>query len=256
MIKLTNYEFREEFDDLGGDNGGGAIETTEAPVEGDPGVGASPEPQRYTLEEFQQMQSTFQQNQPQVEPQKEYSEEELNELLKVYNPDMGLAQRLFGEYATEDHVTALQEMVKGIVTHLTTVQGYASNALRNQLSEQFRPALDSVEEQKISSFASGLASRYPALNGKEQLIRQTVDNLRAQGVRAQSAEEAERLILGHVEQMAKAFDPSFSFHGQPQQQQNNGTMPQMANMGSGGSGGGAGASSASSASKKPAWDVF
>ncbi len=210
-----------------------------------------------TLEQWQSVQSASQQQQQQQEPAPAMTPEQVDEMLKVYNPNEALVENLFGDMATpETRLSAFKEMVAGITGHLTTVMGYSSDVLRQDLSGQFSPALDMVTEQKESNFSNLLQEAYPALKGQEAVIRQTVTNLRNQGYMPKDGLEAGRMVAGQVEAQLRTVNPNFSLANQPQaQQQPQSNMPSMAGgMSAGGGGGPAGAGGGTSGnSKKPGW---
>lgn len=195
---------------------------------------------------------------PQQQSQQQMTPEQVDEMLKVYNPNEQLVDALFGEHATaETRLAAFKEMVGGIVGHLTTVMGYSNDIMRDELTGQFSPALDMVQEQKEKAFTSLLQDAYPALKGQDAIIRQVTSQLKQQGFKPTDGLEAGRVVAGQVESLIQSVNPNFSLaNGAPQQQGQQTNMPQMAGgMASAGGGGAAGAANGRSGGqqKKPSW---
>jgi hypothetical protein len=280
-VKYNWIRLREGTDGLGGDGGGG--DNAGAGVWGDPsqpeqhdephgddpgapgdtGPTGAPEPPAQpqaqpgqvalTPEQWMQIQQMQQQSQPQAQP--ELTEEQLNEQLKVYQPNEGLVDQLFGDNASQEtRLNAFNEMVSGIVTHLTTVMGYSNQIMAQDMQQQFSPALDMVREQKDTQFVSNLEASYPALKGQGAAVRQVMQTLRAQGYVAQSAQEAQQTVATQVEQLMRSVNPNFSLSSQARTPNpGNGSMPRMAPQGAGGGGG---AGPGGGGKDKPSWDVF
>lgn len=200
-----------------------------------------------TLREIHSLYSNPQRpaQQPAQEPQ--LTQAEIDARLKVFRPDLRMAQRLFGEDANQEHVDVLQEMTNGIVEHLSTVMGYANQSMRQEFTQTYNPALELVREQKRTEFTSQLTSAYPSLRGKEIAVRRVIDDLQARGYKPTDGNEAARVVAAEVESLIRTADPTFSLAQQPAQRQQTVRMPSLAS----GSGGGGGSTSGSSNGKKP-----
>lgn len=265
---------REPEDDFGG-GGGGAAASVEDPnqPQGGQGEGEGAQGGGY-VDPLLQAQQQQQQQQPQLtaeqwamlqqqaapqqqQQQPQMTQEQVDEMLKVYHPNEALVEALFGDAATpETRLNAFQEMVRGIVGHVTTVMGHSNTLMRDELSQQFSPALEMVEEQKMSDFSSALQAAYPALKGQDAVIRQVTANLKAQGYAPTDPLEAGRTVAGQVEQFIRTVNPQFSLANGAQSQQGQQTnMPTMAGgMSAGGGGGAAGAANAGAGGqKKQGW---
>lgn len=265
--------FFNEADDFGGGGGGAVVSDADVDSDVDYDVNdddesegngqpwqdplsppASKEP-TFTAEQWAKMQQQMTPQQPQAPQQ--MTPEQIDQMLKVYNPTAELVEAMFGDTASpESRLQAMQGMVKGIVEHLTTVMGYSNDILRQDLAGQFSPALDMVREQKETTFSNALQDTYPALKGQDRVIRQVMSSLRQQGYKPKDGLEAARMVAGQVEAMIRTVNPQFSLAngGQKQGQQTN--MPSMAGGMTGGGGGrpaGAGNGGSGGQQKKPSW---
>jgi len=207
-----------------------------------------PEDQMIPLSAVLKMQQSFApQHQPAPAQQQapvQLTKEEMEERLKVFRANEKHVQRLLNSEDPADQVAAINEIVNGIVTHLTTVSGYSNQIMLDQLSKQYAPALELVREREMSNFTKDITKAYPALKGYDPVIAQTIQFLKAQGFRPANGEEALRVVAGQVEALVKTANPQFSLARRPQRQQKQptGGMPRMASLsgGSRGSAGGAG----------------
>lgn len=212
----------------------------------------APPEQQIPLSALQQVVSTLQQGQQPAQPEPQLTPEQIDEQFKVFRPDLKLAQSMFGEDATEEHVAALQQMTAGIVDHLSTVMGYSNKFLVDELNKQYSPALEMAKEQQMNIFVGGITDRWPALKGQDQAIRRTIAALKAdENFSPANGEEAARIIAGQVEAWIKTVNPSFTLAQAPKQGQQQTTMPQMASLGEGGAGGGAGNAGRKQGAKQP-----
>lgn len=203
-----------------------------------------PEDQMIPLSAVLKMQQSFQQPQqaPVQQQAPQLTKEEMEERLKVFRANEKHVERLLNSDSREEQVAVLNEIVNGIVTHLTTVSGYSNQILLDQLSKQYAPALEMVREREMSNFTKDIQRAYPALKGYDPVIAQTIQFLKAQGYKPANGEEALRTVAGQVEALLKTANPQFSLARRPKRQQSptNG-MPRMASL-SGGVRGAAGGS--------------
>ena len=179
-------------------------------------------------------------------------------MLKVFKASPELASAILGGEPEEGQVAALQQLIDGIVTHVTTTMGYANNMVVNQLTQQMSPAMELVYEQKAEKFTDAVTELYPSLKDHKNLVRQVADNLKSQGYKTKDGQEAGRVVAEQVEKILQAGNPGFSLQqgGQPPKApQQSGAMPQMASIPSGGAAGGA-PSGSGNKPKKAAWNVF
>lgn len=199
-----------------------------------------------------------------TQQQQAYTQDQIDQMLRVYRADEALVEKMFGDYATpQQRVEALNNMIQGVVQHVVTVMQYSQQNLMQDLQGRFSPALDMVQEQKESNFTSALTAAYPTLKGHESVVRDVIQSLKAQGYKAKDGIEAGRTVAAQVERLLKIGNPQFQLRPtanpqNPQRQRSNSSMPPMAQQTgrSGGGGSSPGGGGSRGGNQKPGWNVF
>ena len=238
------------------DKSSGDIESPATGRETEPEQPPAQAPQQDLSTIVAEVQKGLQQSQQPSQPQ--MTEEEFNKLMKVFNPDAKIASRMLGvdpDDLTEGQVEALQEFTSKIVDYVTTVAGYANQLTRQQLQQEYSPALEMVRRQQRENFSAHIVKQYPALKDYSGVVNNVMDQLASQGYQEPDANKAINTVVGQAVATIQAVNPSFSLDSKPQPKPQ--SQPQSMAPLTGGSGGGAGGNANGGGVKKqPDWNVF
>lgn len=190
---------------------------------------------------------------------REFTPEEIDAALKVWRPSKEFTERLFnGE--REEQEKALDEMVTGLTTHMTTMMSYALQAQSNQFQQTVQPFVLEKEKAQLATLTDEVATKYKGLEPYKSLVSQTILQLRAEGFVPKNQDDAFRSVAERVETIVKAVKPDFKLNESmpappKQQQQTKPVRPKMAGLQSG-SGGGGGNTAKPKSTGKAFLDVF
>ncbi len=239
-------EFSDDYSGVPAEEPAQEVETSE--VSSAPATAQTPAETMVPLSAMRELMA-LQQQQPAQQPV-QLTQEQIDERLKVVKVDQQLADAFFGEGATPEQIKVLQGFADMIVTHVDTKSALIHQATLQDVNSRYSPIVEQMEKQKIATFQTELANVYPALKGREALVGQVIQHMKARGFQAATGEEAARAVAAQTEQLIKTIDPNFTLAVQAEQRQQQTQMPTMAGM----SAGAGGTASAGGTTKgQPAW---
>lgn len=152
--------------------------------------------------------------QPQ-QPQKELTPEELDAKLNRYKVPADIVKLLRDPEASPEQVVgALQALVDGAAKYaVTSAQLLYQKDLNDNLTplQQAIQAQQSfVKEQQTKTFVKHVGTQYPALAGKDAVIRQALQALSQSGYKPTSKSDAQKKVALLARDMIRTIDPSFS----------------------------------------------
>lgn len=246
--EYEEFETEEQLDMFEGssvDTGEPEQQETEPTVDDD-----EPKAPSGTLDPDAIAQAVVRANQMSQQPQqRQMTQEEINEAMKVHRFDEDFAKALVGELTGgEPDIKAITGLLNQMhERQMQQAQTYAQALalqMQEQLTGQFNPALTYVQEQKQRQQQEKFLGDYPALKEYRELLPQVAQKLQTAGIQFKSEADAHKQLAKAAEATIKTFNPGFSLGARKQQAQKSGPKtPAIAGFGGqGGAGGGAGGS--------------
>lgn len=142
---------------------------------------------------------------------KELTPEELDARLNRYKVPADVVKLLRDpEAAPEAIVKVLQDLVDGAAKHAVTSAQLLYQRDLGPLRTEVEAQRHYVREQQISTLVKHVGSMYPALAGKDRVIRQAIDAVNASGYQPPSKTAAQKQVALVARDIIRAVDPSFS----------------------------------------------
>lgn len=142
---------------------------------------------------------------------KELTPEELDARLNRYKVPADVVKLLRDpEAAPEAIVKVLQDLVDGAAKHAVTSAQLLYQRDLSPLRAEVEAQRHHVREQQISTLVKHVGSMYPALAGKDRVIRQAIEAVNASGYRPPSKTAAQKQVAMVARDIIRAVDPSFS----------------------------------------------
>jgi hypothetical protein len=180
-------------------------------------------------------------NMPRQQPQ-QLSPEELDARLNRYKVGEDFVKILRDPEADPKALVAkFQEMIDGAAKFATTSSQLLFQDALSPLQQQVEAQKAFVREQQTKNFVKHVETRFPALQGKQKVVRQAVEQLAASGYvppvnqdGTTNKSAAQKQVALVAEQMIRQVDPNFRLKSVQNQQRQAGSF----GMRRGGSGGG------------------
>jgi hypothetical protein len=224
--------YDEDEDDLDlmdqDDNQQGEGQQTPAPAAVDPAALAA--------QVAEQVTSQMQQFQP-AAPQRELSPEEIRKHYQIWDPDDSFVNEL-NLIADPDATPAqrkkiLENIRDGIMQQSFRATQLVAEQIRQELRAEFAPAHEFAQQRKAKAALKEMTTKYPGLEGQDELIGMVTSQLTQAGFKPKSRDEAFEKVAKTAEAILKKIDPTFEL------KTNGGVMkkPSMARVNMGGQGG-------------------
>lgn len=137
---------------------------------------------------------------------------ELDQRLQRYVVNEDLAEKLFDpETPKAERAKILQAIADGAAKHAVTSSQVLFQGALSPIQQQQEQYNAMVREQKVSLLTKHVETKFPALAGKKQVIRNAIQNLAASGYQAPGGsksalqKEIAKMAAGYIRQV----DPSF-----------------------------------------------
>ena len=280
---LNNWGFSDPVTEPGEGGGGGAPDPAPAPEPGvdpnqpapegggtpegpegfDPNVPPTPEDPMIPLSVLQQL-PQFQQQQQQPAPQP-LTQEQIDQTLRRFNPNEEFVANFFGVgpegELNPQQVAAVNQLVEGLRAEYTTALQHMTQWTREDLSQQFAPALQGYQQNAQQAWTSTITQQHPALAGHEHVIDNAIALMKAEGYvphnTGNPAVDEQRAAYDTAMRAARLIqlgNPQFNLNGQAPQSQTPAPPAGMAPMGGGSQGGAEGAThSSNGGDSQPNW---
>lgn len=145
------------------------------------------------------------------EPQKQYTQEELDAILKRPKVTEKHLKTLFDPEVPEgDKIQVLQELLDGAARHATTAAGFGLNEIRESTQARFHQMEQMQRAQEMKSFLKATTHEFPAFKGKEAILTAAIDQLNKQGYKGESKAKAIKTVAKTAVAIARAYDPNFT----------------------------------------------
>jgi hypothetical protein len=174
--------------------------------------------------------------------QQQLSPEEIDARLNRYKVSEDFIKILRDPEADPKALVAkFQEMLDGAAKFATTSSQLLFQDALTPIQQQVEAQKAFVREQQTKNFVKHVETRFPALQGKQRVVRQAVEQLAASGYvppinqdGTTNKSAAQKQVAFVAEQMIRQIDPSFRLKSVQNQQRQAGSF----GMRRGGSGGG------------------
>lgn len=163
--------------------------------------------------------------QPQQQ-QRELSPEELDAKLNRFKVSPEIVKLLRDpEASPESIISQLQALVDGAAKYaVTSAQLLYQKDLTDQLSplqKQIQAQQQFVQEQQTRTFVKHIGTQFPALAGKDAVIRQALQAVQQSGYVPKSKSDAQKQVALVARDMIRTIDPSFSLKANSARQAGN-----------------------------------
>ncbi len=98
---------------------------------------------------------------------------------------------------------ALQKLIHDAVTHSVQFTGLAMNGFAGQINPAIAELRAAQANQRVDDFAKSVVGAYPALKGKNKLVKEAYLQLGREGYSTSSKREAFRAVAQRVQKLAK-----------------------------------------------------
>jgi len=184
--------------------------------------------------------------QPAPAPEKVYTPEEIAKLTNAYTASPELVENILA--GGEAGLAAVNELLEGVVKHATTVAWLQSQLLAKQTEERFSPVLTGYQQEQTKRLEKEFYKQYPALAGKESLLRAVrLSLVEEKAFEGKTQEQAFKLLADRAQEFLGATGAV---------KQPVGATPQMASLSRGSQHGAAAPSGASGAAPSIAETIF
>lgn len=191
-------------------------------------------------------------NQPVAQPQRQYTQEEFDKAFNVWNPDENVVKAILA--GGQDAMQAVAMMRDGISKQAVTMASYLVSQLKEELQSQLQPVQSHYQEQQVKELYGKFYDANADLKPYDSLVRATVDQMKSQGVKFSSHEEAFKELASRVKTMMKSIPGLDAGAGAPAKGNSQpGKMPTLSSGGQGGVGKG---STGTGTSKSPGMSIF
>jgi len=161
--------------------------------------------------------------QPQQQQHKELTPDELDARLNRFKVPAEMVKLLRDSEASPESILAqLQAMVDGAAKYaVTSAQLLYQKELQDSLTplqQQMQAQQSYVREQQTRTFVKHVGTQYPALAGKDAVIRQAIQTVQQSGYAPKSKSDAQKQVALVARDMIRSIDPSFSLKSNPARQ--------------------------------------
>lgn len=172
--------------------------------------------------------------------QRELTPEERAKHFAVWEPDDSFVNELNAISDPEATPTQKKKILAGMRDGIMAQAFRAAQLVTEQqiavMREEFAPALDMAQERSAKAVLKEFKTKYPALEGQNELVESITASLNARGFKPKSRDEAFEKVATIAESILKKANPNFSI------KTNVGAngKPTMVGTSMGGTGGGSG----------------
>ncbi len=212
----------------GEDNQQGDGQQQQAPPAVDPAALAS-QVAEHVASQMQQFQ--------QQAPARDLSPEEIKKHYQIWDPDDNFVNELNAiadPDATPGQRKKILESIRdGIMQQSFRATQLVAEQIRQELRAEFAPAHEFAQQRKAKAALKEMTTKYPGLEGQDELIGMVTSQLTQAGFKPKSRDEAFEKVAKTAEAILKKIDPTFEL------KTNGGVMkkPSMARVNMGGQGG-------------------
>jgi hypothetical protein len=217
-----------QFDGFGRQIGGPAPK-----VEAEPKPEAKPGPTGMTAEDIARITAEAVKAVQPPAPPKQYSQDELDTMFKVWKPDASVVEQLLA--GGEDALGAVTAMRDGMLQQFNTLMQYQMQIMREELMKEISPMSAYAQEQQAERAKSKFYEKHQDLKDYDAVVDMVFGQLKNEGYKAKSLDEAFDTLAGRVRTVLK-LDANAGGGASPAVTQNSGQRP--APLGDGGRGGG------------------
>jgi hypothetical protein len=154
----------------------------------------------------------------QQQQQQQLTPEEVNQRMKVWNPDAEFGSSVAQAFTPNDDGQVdpnriAQVFQKMHAAQMAQAQTYAMamvNKLQNEFGQTLQPLQQQYSEQQKAATQKAFMTSYPALTQYKQLLPAAASMLQQSGANYQTKEQLFPALASAMEQMIKPINPQFS----------------------------------------------
>lgn len=218
---------------LDGQGGGGEG------VEGGEGDEGDPKPTGLTKDDITSILSTVinhREEAPRKEPEKQYTQAEIDTLLNVWKPDTAFLKKLGFENPTADQLAAVHEMRDHLIRQANTMSEARVQQLLSKYEERLTELGSYVNEQRAAADVAAFYTTNPELKPYEEIVEAVSSKLESSGFKANTKKEVFAEIAKSTKEVLKRMNVKVDEKKPGSSGQRAGSR--MATLAGGGSGGG------------------
>jgi hypothetical protein len=159
----------------------------------------------------------------QDQPPAQLTQDQINEQLKVWNPNEEFATSFAQSFAQDENGQVDPSKIMGVLQQMHSAQMQQSQtyaqALGQQMQQQFGQQIAPMQQQHAAAqkqqLRSEFTTQYPALKQFEQLIDTAGQQVQASGQSFATKEALYPAIASAMEQIIKTMNPSFTLNNAP-----------------------------------------
>lgn len=163
------------------------------------------------------------------QPQPQLSQEEINERMRVWNPNDDFSQQFAqalmpneeGAVNVSNLTKVLGQMHQSQMAQAQTYAQMMVEQAKQQIQEMVNPLQTAYQQQQQKAMQDEFVNKYPVLKNHAGLIQAAATQLKSTGAVFTSKEQLYPALASTMEQMIKAINPNFTLaNAQPSQQPN------------------------------------